>query len=418
MSFQIAIPSYKRSGTIVNQTIKTFEGLDAKITVFVVREEYDAYRYILPEKIDVIVGKLGIVAQRKFIHHYYPEGTHLLCLDDDITEFDTLGEDYTLFIENAFKDCIEYGSFLWSVYPVFNPFFRKNRPQLNTGLVFIIGTLYGVIIRHDRDLETTTVIGEKEDTERTLRYYIKDGSVLRYDKVGFKTKFFSKDGGMGGLRSRLEAGNIDTDLLVRDFGIYGKKWIRKNGVAEFKIETLGRRLPTDEVKYLQSLEASEFNNLYEMLSKIKIHIVTSRANGGTGRRGFDNHRSTCLGIVKQRATGKICQSSFSRKHPLIHDEIYRICKLFCPFQFDSVQLNHNTFCPAHFDSKNAGQSCIVSFGDYEGCKLVVNNTEHDAYLQPLMFNGSVLNHYNTPLVSGNKYSLVYYNNTTFKKDTP
>jgi hypothetical protein len=64
------------------------------------------------------------------------------------------------------------------------------------------------------------------------------------------------------------------------------------------------------------------------------------------------------------------------------------------------------------DDKNTGVSCIVSFGEYEGGKLMVTGVEHDAWCQPLTFNGSVLPHWNTPLEEGsNKYSLVFYNHS-------
>jgi hypothetical protein len=68
-------------------------------------------------------------------------------------------------------------------------------------------------------------------------------------------------------------------------------------------------------------------------------------------------------------------------------------------------------CPRHLDPSNTGKSLLVSFGDYEGCNIVVEGYgEYDTNCSPIVFNGSKYYHYNTPLKSGNKYSLVFFTN--------
>lgn len=410
--FQLAIPSLGRSKTIMNQTLKCLESLKEQITVFVIEEEYDDYRAVLPEHIDVVIGVKGIIEQRKFIHHYYEEGTNLVSIDDDITEIDC--EDLHKFITQAFSDLVEHDAFLWGVYPVYNKFFRENKQHLSTGLSFIIGSFYGVRIRHDDDLETTVSTGEKEDTERTLRYFIKDGCVLRYNQVGIKTKFFAANGGMGNFKERSTKVNEDADRIDSAFGIYGKIQQRKNGIKEFKLQAIPRRLKTDVVTELEPLPESMFEELFNMLQKISIPIIYDKTKpDGTARRGFSTHRAAPLGLVRQRLTGLVAESRFSRIHPKIHDEIFRIGKLICPFEFTSVHLNHNVVCPPHVDNKNAGVSCLVSFGKYKGGEIVVNGNQYNACFKPLIFNGTVLPHWNNPLEEGSqKYSLVFYNSGT------
>ena len=420
MDYKIAIPSLGRSDTIMEQTLTTLMRNNIKptrITVFVVKEEYEEYRKVLPENIAVVIGERGIIEQRKFIHHYYDEGTCVVSIDDDISDIDiSLGncQDLNSFIMCAFDDLYENDAYLWGVYPVWNQFFRKQREQMLTGLTFIIGCFYGVRIRHDEDLETTISMGEKEDTERTLRHYIKDGCVIRYNRIGIKTKFFSPKGGIGNYKKRKQEVNADALRIAEAFNIYGKIVERKNGKKEFKFESIARRMKTDVVTRLDRLDPTEFDNLYARLMKIKIPQIQARTKKyGTSRRGFPTHRAVCLGMVKRRVGKQVCQSVFSVKHPEIHEEVFRIGKKICPFDFTSVHLNHNVPCPPHVDSKNAGVSCIVSFGEYEGGKLIVNGEECDAWCQPYTFNGSVLPHWNTPLEEGsNKYSLVFYNNTT------
>ena len=417
MNYEIAIPSLGRCDVLQKMTLNTlrFHGMvPSKVTVFVVEEEYAEYRAALQENIKIVIGVRGIIQQRKFINDYYDEGTRVICIDDDIEQIDlSLGNcrDLNTFFITAFDDLEEKNAHLWGVYPVWNKFFREQRPAMSDGLTFIIGCLYGVIIRHDADLETTVATGEKEDHERTLRYYIKDGCVTRYNRIGVKTKFFSK-GGIGLYKQRKDNVKADARRIGDEFSIYGKLVERKNGKLEFKFETIPRRLPSDDVMKLERLNPDVFDCLFSMLMKTKIPQITSRKNGGTGRRNFENHKAACLGIVKQRVGGEVTQSAFSKKHPDIHDEIWKIGEKICPFPFTSVHLNHNVPCPPHVDGKNTGVSCIVSFGEYEGGKLIVTGVEHDSWCQPLTFNGSVLPHWNTPLEEGsNKYSLVYYNHS-------
>ena len=86
----------------------------------------------------------------------------------------------------------------------------------------------------------------------------------------------------------------------------------------------------------------------------------------------------------------------------------RIGEIICPFPFTSVQLNKNLQCPKHKDRQNCGDSMLVSFGDYTGNNIVVDGVEYDARANPVIFNGSQLEHYNTEQTGVTKYSLVYY----------
>jgi hypothetical protein len=78
------------------------------------------------------------------------------------------------------------------------------------------------------------------------------------------------------------------------------------------------------------------------------------------------------------------------------------------FEYNSVFLNHNVVCSEHKDSNNVDKSILLSFGDYIGCNIVIDGTEYNANRQPVLFNGSLLPHYNTNDLVGNKYSLVFF----------
>ena len=239
----LCIPSYQRANTCLKKTIATLERHDLKqATVFVVAEEYDEYRALMPEWVVVSIGVKGLVQQRKFIMEQYPENTNIVYMDDDLEEIDLSMTSYTLkeFIEMAFKMCRQSGSFIWGVYPVWNSFFRKSKQDVSKCLNFCIGCFYGIINRHDHDLNIViSKQGNKEDVERSIRYFIKDGIVLRFNKVGVKTKFFSM-GGIGIKKERMDEIQKETMELAKAFKEYGTVKIRKDGRHEFVLRKIGR----------------------------------------------------------------------------------------------------------------------------------------------------------------------------------
>jgi len=241
----LCIPSYQRAKICRDKTIATLEKHDLKqATVFVVAEEYDEYRAIMPEWVIVSIGVKGIVEQRQFILEQYPENTNIVYMDDDLETIDLSMTPYTLkeFIENAFTQCREKGSYLWGINPVWNPFFRNNKSNLSTCLNFCIGCFYGIINRHDHDLNIIiSKQGNKEDVERSLRYFIKDGIVLRFNRVGVKTKFFSV-GGIGTKTERMNEIQKETMALAEAFSEYGKINIRKDGRHEFVLRKINKRV--------------------------------------------------------------------------------------------------------------------------------------------------------------------------------
>ena len=205
-----------------------------------VQEEYDLYKNVLPDY-EIVVGKLGIVPQRNFIENYFEEGTKLIFLDDDITHIDV--PNLLEFFHHAFEECEKRKAYLWSVYPVYNPFFRKTKQEVTEYLALCVGPFYGVITRKDPDLQTKySMEGNKEDVERSILYFKKDGKVLRFNKVGFKTKYYGGVGGLGTLKQRLPTIITNVDNLVNAYPEYGYRKIIKSGVHEFVLRRLTERV--------------------------------------------------------------------------------------------------------------------------------------------------------------------------------
>jgi hypothetical protein len=244
MEYIIAIPTYRRATVCRDKTLATLQrnGIPKElIFVFVVEDEYDLYKDTLnPETYGkLVVGYKGLITQREYIESFFQDGQLIVSMDDDIEHIDltmmgnpnpTLNE----FIHIAFRDCMDKGSYIWGVYPVYNPFFRKTTKPLITHRSFIIGSMYGYINREDNIRVCLTT--NKDDVERSIRYFEKDGIVLRYNKVGVKTRMYAK-GGLGLLSERKACMEADALALNKTYPDITRVKIRKNGIYEVVLKS-------------------------------------------------------------------------------------------------------------------------------------------------------------------------------------
>lgn len=229
--YYIAIPSYDRAETLLKKTLNTLKDIPSnRIYIFVANEsQYKLYKKVI-KGYTIIIGKLGITNQRKFIKNYFKEGQCVVSMDDDVEEVNKLNGDklnkihnLDLFFKEAFQRIKRENLFIWGIYPVRNPFFMKN--TVTTQLKFIIGTLYGFIVRHDKDLEP--ICKEKEDYELSILYYLKDGGVLRYNNITIKTKFKAK-GGLGLIENRYKANKEAALYLSKKYPQFVSVFKRKD----------------------------------------------------------------------------------------------------------------------------------------------------------------------------------------------
>lgn len=204
--YRIAIPTYKRHETLKNKTLKILKdkGIDFNlIDVFVADEtEKELYEKTLePETYSkIIVGQKGMRAIRNFIQDYYPEGQMVVNLDDDVEKIQIMKDEKTLldfddldnFFNYAFYVCQKNNIHYWGVYGVNNPYFMDNSIAL--GLRYLEGSFWGNINTHDKS--TYVTLDDKEDFERSLRAYVFDGNVARFDFISFESKFWTEPGGM------------------------------------------------------------------------------------------------------------------------------------------------------------------------------------------------------------------------------
>jgi hypothetical protein len=258
-SYQIAIPSYRRSQLIGKKTLATLSRHSIPpscITIFVANQtEYDIYTAAIPANLyhKIVIGDIGLRNQRNFITRYYPAGTHLVQMDDDLDEIVILQEwqqlakgnrrtlkkqrklipipDLNQFITNAFALCQEKNIYLWGIYPVANSYFMS--PIVRTDLQFIVGPFWGCINRHNSNLAIT--LDEKENVERSLLYYTNDRGVIRFDYVSIITKYYKTPGGMQNSQNknkRKRDAATSASILHKRYPNLTKIKTRKNGRTE------------------------------------------------------------------------------------------------------------------------------------------------------------------------------------------
>lgn len=208
---RIAIPSYKRSLTIKEKTLNYLLndcGINPRgIDVFVADlDEFNDYAYLMSLGIRVIVGKPTLRAQRNFIDNYYDIGECILQIDDDIkgiykkiddknTELFT---DLLSLAKKGFDECLKNGTKIWGISAVHNPFFMKD--TISTNLKYIIGCFWGQIITKDKSLSVS--LEDKEDFERTIIYFDKFKSVVRFNGYAPVSNFYTEKGGMQETRTK------------------------------------------------------------------------------------------------------------------------------------------------------------------------------------------------------------------------
>lgn len=257
--YVICIPSYKRAIVCMNETIMTlYENkiLFNKIYIFVAnKKELDEYATSLEVKEHelgcklvnkIIVGKKGLVQQREFIEQQWPKNKHIVFIDDDVRSVDLLlsgafkNHSLDYFIKKAFKECMKHCSFIWGIHPTYNEHFRRPNREMSLELRYIVGAFYGIINRpkmKEIKLTLTRKNSQKEDVERSIKYFIHDGIMVRFNKIGFETTYFKKDGGgLGRLEDRLNAMKHASEKLERKYSDYGYSKTRKTGLSEFAVK--------------------------------------------------------------------------------------------------------------------------------------------------------------------------------------
>ena len=235
MKYEVAIPSYRRPEAVRKKTLKFLRDMEVpkdRIRVFVANDqEAETYRAsgVEDDCSELVVGVKGQAAVRNFIQTWYPEGTPLLYVDDDLhgilryrSNWKTKGEarfsylspsEFRHLVSQGFDATRATGLRLWGVHSTRNPMFMADKPS--TTLKHIPGGFYGIRVSHDLE-KYGGEFDERNDYERTLKYFVADGGVFRWNHVTMDTVVYSGAGGLQGLRTP-ESSHYYAQLLVQRF---------------------------------------------------------------------------------------------------------------------------------------------------------------------------------------------------------
>ena len=143
------------------------------------------------------------------------------------------------------------------------------------------------------------------------------------------------------------------------------------------------------------------NKVLPLISQTTIRINDARKNSGVGRTqvfGYGNRRQLGFG-----------EYANNRDYPELYKALVVFGSKVVPsyIPWTAIQVNHNYKTKKHIDGNNTGLSLAVSFGDFTGGELVIEDKEYQTRLHPVIFNGALKEHFNRP-IKGNRYSLVYF----------
>jgi hypothetical protein len=209
LDYRVAIPSYHRHERITQTTLPLLQRTGVqmdRVTLFVNdAAEADRYRPAAERYgTDIaVIGGSGIRAAMNCMATYYPTGTPLIRIDDDLTRFvrrtgpKTLVDvpDLPAVFEEGFAAA---GETLWGVYPVANPYFMKAKVR-RSGLWFIYGSFFGYRVQNQP--HELVHVDHGEDYERSIRFFEAHGAVTRLEHYSFMARVWQERGGMQDYRT-------------------------------------------------------------------------------------------------------------------------------------------------------------------------------------------------------------------------
>jgi hypothetical protein len=106
------------------------------------------------------------------------------------------------------------------------------KPTVSTDLKFCVGSFWGCL---NPGSEVRLERSEKEDYERTIKFFIKDNCVVRLNFVSPKTAYYKEPGGMQ-TRKRLGHQQVAVRALLKKYPQFVKSNpTRKSGFPEIRL---------------------------------------------------------------------------------------------------------------------------------------------------------------------------------------
>jgi hypothetical protein len=266
MDYKIVIPSYQRPEGLVKMTLSTLIRYGAPLKEVYVcvadEDEKSIYEAELDKagiNVNLVVGVKGLCPQRVFMDAYFPKGTPLICIDDDLsdilqkadTKFHPMDYTFDEMVSLGFKLCEGNGAKLWGLYPVANGMFMKDWAVV--GLRFIYGVFCGTYAGYQCIGEGEEEIGgTAEDWERTLRSYVRNGKVVRIEWLAVKSKMYAKGGiqaFMGGKEKRLAENHLRIQTVADRFPELCSTYTKAGDILNIRLKNIVEcKIPREGVK--------------------------------------------------------------------------------------------------------------------------------------------------------------------------
>ena len=109
---------------------------------------------------------------------YFKEGEKIILIEDDVRDIIVYKNNMKMTLKNNlmdtfdeyFKMCEDNKLFMWGISPTDSTLYMKEEPSFD--LKFVIGVLFGIIIRHSDDLKTS--ITYKQDNDKRDQRFMKE----------------------------------------------------------------------------------------------------------------------------------------------------------------------------------------------------------------------------------------------------
>lgn len=156
-------------------------------------------------------------------------------------------------------------------------------------------------------------------------------------------------------------------------------------------------------RILQFIRDNDIQVPYNRSRGIKYDKITNPTAGSKTPAGCGH--TVLLG---QNPYRKNTLTRFTQKNPDLYEMFQDFAVKWVSFPVSCFMFNQNYQTQPHYDGMNVGDSAIISFGDYTGGELIVEGEILDAKRKLQVMNGSKQLHWNLPITSGTKYSIIFF----------
>jgi len=240
--WKIAILSHKRPQAIRSKTLATLSRHNIPtecITIFVAPEQIDDYKKTC-SGYTIVPTAVGKCKNRAAALNYYPIGQKIIFMDDDVEEFYSIcaqdgcqncwkfGKEargtaayqkqmtcaaLSDFFNDAFNVAEKEGVEFWGIYPVYNGYFASH--TITTCLSYCIGRCYGQVITEAAKAINDAVVDDiHDDYQTSLRFFLKDGKILRFNYIFTKSPVASGKGGIVDSRTTANTEEVSKRLAA------------------------------------------------------------------------------------------------------------------------------------------------------------------------------------------------------------